>query len=215
MFVEDAQIERDALRQGDILVGVPFPLFDRLAQKLTVLAEAEPGSLGVPQISLKAAPHHNDNNWFIAQIRVRLCFCAILSQCCELELHNGQMRSQMLNVARLIPIKPSIQDNAEKLDRLKANGNPAGQDTRHYLEYFYIEPNERLGGLDSKWMVDFSQLASFPKSEYSEVLKLKTLQMDDLSRVKFKIRAGYYVGRPTDEEADGHLFDDPWAAPIA
>ena len=213
MFVEDAQIERDALRQGDILVGVPFPLFDRLAQKLTVLADAEPGSPDAPQISLKAAPHNNDSNWFIAQIRVRLCYCAILSQCCELELHNGQMRAQMLNVARLIPIKQSIQNNAEKLARLKANGNPAEEGTRHFLDYFYIEPHERLGGVDSHLMVDFSQVASFPKTEYAEVPKLKTLQMDDRSRVKFKIRAGYYVGRPTDEEAQDHLFHDPWGLP--
>jgi len=111
------------------------------------------------------------------------------------------------SVARLMPIPENIQNDPEKLEILKSNSDPRIH--RHYQNYFYVSPQEQLEG--KAWVVDFSQITTFPKTAIQEALKRKLLQMDDAHRVIFKIRAGWFITRPSKEE----LADGPWDEAMA
>jgi len=103
----------------------------------------------------------------------------------------------MIAVARLVPVKSSIIKDSDKLASLRANKDPRYQNDSGFLDYFYLSPAVSGGG---EWVVDFSQIASFPGTEYQYLLRRKLLQLSDRERVKFKIKLAVYLGRLTDEE---------------
>src|ERR1700720_1441412 len=161
MFVEDASFETACLRQGDILRDIPVPLIDQITE-LVGLANVNPSaSYFTPPKAELATTHRNDSNWFKASgVKVRLSYCAVLSNCCELE----KFRTPCLSVARLMPIDEGILSNPTNLAILRANVDP--RVGKQYMRQFYIPPHERLEG--KEWVVDFSQITSLPKSEFKE-----------------------------------------------
>ena len=207
MFVEDTGMERDCLRQGDILARIPFPLLE--IGKLRVLGKinSEASERPYPDISAALSAHRDDPNYFTAQTLMRLSFGAVVSHCCELEPRNGKLLLPAFTLARLIPVKQGIMADREKLASLRDNQDPRGP-TPGFIDYFYIAPHERID--NKEWMVDFSQIASLPKSEFPAILQHKVLQMDGRTRVKFKIKIATYLGRITNEEEQQNL-EEPWA----
>jgi hypothetical protein len=207
MFLGDGQMQRDCLRQGDILRGIPFPLLEQIDNLLGLAKlQSSDSYFSPPGVEFAPTPNRNDHNWFtVAFVKMRLCYCAVLSNCCELEMR-GKMMPHSLSVARLIPIDPNFLKDADTLAIIKASSDP--REGKQYLRYFYIGPQKRLE--DKEWLVDFSQILTLPRTELQEVLKRKLLQMDDRSRVKFKIRAGWYLTRTNKEEIRDGL-EDPWA----
>lgn len=209
MFVDDAQMQSDSWRQGDIVAGVPVPLFEGI-DKLLGLANVRSGEsyFTTPSVEFEPVPHWNDPHYFsAARVKVRLSYCAVLSNCCSLEVRTGKLQLQSITFARLMPVDPNLRKDEYLWERIKANGDPRTEP--HALRYFYISPDERLE--NKEWLVDFSQILSLPKPAFKEALKRKILQMDDRTRVKFKIRAGWYIARLNEEEKQAGL-DKPWAA---
>jgi hypothetical protein len=205
VFVDD--MERDCLRQGDILERIPFPLLATGSIRVLGKIKLEATELPYPSIDAALTPHRDDPNYFTGQLPMRLSFGAVVSHCCELEPRNGKLIGAMFTVARLVPVKQSIMRDSERLESLRANRDPR-EPIPGYLDYFYTTPHERLES--KEWMVDFSQITSVPNSEFPAVLTQKVLQMDDRTRVKFKIKLATYLGRITDEEAENGL-EQPWA----
>ncbi len=206
MFINETNIDRECLRQGDILERIPFPLL--ALENLTVLGRinSAPSEFPYPDISTALTKHREDPNFFTAQTLMRFSFGAVFSHCCELEPRKGKMLGSTFTVARLIPIKNSILEDREKLRSLRDNPDPRTRNPG-YIDYFHIAQNQRTD--NKEWMVDFAQIVSIPKSEFPEILKRKILQLDDRTRVKFKIKAAVYLGRITDEEAQSGL-QEPW-----
>jgi hypothetical protein len=113
----------------------------------------------------------------------------------------------MITVARIIPAKRSILNDAVKAASLKANKDPRNIDDRGYIDYFYLEPNGAMA--NAELVVDFGQISALPSSEYGRLLSKKVLQLADRDRLKFKIKLASYFGRLTDdEEASG--MENPW-----
>lgn len=196
MFVADADMQLDCLRQGDILQGVPFPLLD--STKLSVLGQiradqSSPSTVFIPT----TYTHRSDSGYYWAQLPVKLAFAAVVSNCCEVEPRHGKLLQPAFMVARLIPIKESIRGDAEKLASLKANKDPRSG-APGYIDYFYVESHPRLDG--KEWMVDYSQVASIPNSEFPAIMGKKMAQMNAHNRVKFKIKLAVYYGRIEDDE---------------
>jgi hypothetical protein len=199
--------ENASLRQGDILTGIPFPLLDY--RSLTVL-----GSLAVdydynavPAISPRTHVHRFDNQWVTAQMPVRFCPCCVLSNCCELEPRDGQIQARMVTLARLRPISNEIKRDAEKFARLRANKDPRDPVDHGYIDYFYLEPHELLQ--NQEWNVEYAQVVSIPASDHELLLKKKIIQFDSRTRVKFKIKLAFALGRTNDEEEQAGL-ENPW-----
>ncbi len=197
-----------SLRQGDILAGIPFPLLDR--NSLTVLGSipADYDYAALATITPRTHVHRFDREWVTVQVPVRFCPCAVLSNCCDLEPRDGQIKVRMVTLARLRPISNDIRRDPERLASLQANKDPRDQVDHGYLDYFYMEPHALLQNQD--WNVEFAQVVSIPASDIDLMLRKKILQLDDRTRVKFKIKLAFTLGRTNDDE-DG--LENPWQEP--
>ncbi|MGA3126071.1 MAG: hypothetical protein ABSD13_05105 [Candidatus Korobacteraceae bacterium] len=196
-----------SLRQGDILEGVPFPLIDHLQlQVLGTIAHDQDFS-SLPPISATPRQHRDDKEWTTAIAPVRFGFCAVLSNCCDLEPRNGKVQTQAVNLARLRPIPIDMRNNPERFNSLRANKDPRNSKDPGYIEYFYLEPHELLQGQD--WRVHYNQVVTLPTNDITFLLRKKILQLDDRSRVKFKVKLGFTFLRTNEDERKLGL-ENPW-----
>jgi hypothetical protein len=207
LYVWDEDIERQCLRQGDILSCMPFPIIDK---EIAVLGRLQDMTTPYPGIQTIPREHRKQPEYFTAQIKMRMSFVSIISHCCEIEIRNGKLMVPSVAVARIVPVKKTISSDSQKLASLKANKDPRLTNDPGYMDYFYLEPHPLLA--DSAWVVDFAQIASFASSELETLLGRKVLQLQDRERVKFKHKLVAYLGRLTDEEEKSGLAD-PWPPP--
>lgn len=199
------------LRQGDILEGVPFPHLD--LETIQLLGEIPPDTdfNFQPGISLATRElRKGSSDWIIAQIPIKFGFSIVLSNCCDLELRKDKIPAPVFTLARLHPIPESFKKNAESYDSLKANKDPRDDNDPGYIDFFYLEPHEQLNNLD--WRVHFNQVSTLPTDPLTLLLRKKILQLDDRTRMKFKIKLGYTLFRTNAEEEAAGL-ENPWQEP--
>jgi hypothetical protein len=206
MFVQDA--DTTCLRQGDVLKDILYPLLS--SQEVAVLGRLTEAQDSPPALSAITRLHRNDPNWLTAQIPVRLSYCCVASQCCDLEPRHGKIRMPAFVLARLIQVPAQIMTDPQRLESLRSNKDPRIPGDPGFLNLFHIPAHDLLGGVE--WVADFNQLLSIPGSEFPGVVANKILQMDSRSRVKFKIKFAASVSRLTDEERAAGL-DSPWLLP--
>lgn len=197
-----------SLRQGDILEGVPFPLIEPAELQLLGTVRADRDFTDIPEVQVTTHNHRQDNQWVKALLPVRFGFCAVLSNCCDLEAREGRIAAPVFTLARLHPVPIDIRNNGELFASLQANKDPRNPDDPGYIDYFYLEPHERLMGRD--WRVHYNQVTTLPTRAVGTVLlRKKILQLDDRTRVKFKIKLGFTLMRINDEERRMGL-ENPW-----
>jgi hypothetical protein len=220
MFVNRAEWKPLELRQGDILVGIPFPFVS--PADITLLGKLPAGGhADFPVISttMRAWRDPNDVTYFTGQMTMKLCACMVVLQCCELRINNkGVLRdTAAITVCRIVPVKKTILEDPERLRSLHENRDPRIdiENVRSYKNYFGIGTGDGLS--DGEWMVDFAQMASIPANEFPAIMDKKHAQLTDLERVKLKIKLGVFFAKPTDEELAANIAQDPWnaAAPAA
>lgn len=200
------------LRQGDVLAGIPFPLLEY--GKTHVLGEIaqDYDYAALPIISSKTHDHRGETGWVLIQVPARFCFCAILSNCCDLEPRGGNIRAHAVTLARLRTISSDIRNAPERFNSLSANKDPRDPEDPGYIDYFYLGPHALLQGQD--WSVDFSQIVTLPTTDIALLLRKKIIQLDDRTRMKFKIKLAFTLGRVNDDEINAGL-ENPWAEPVA
>jgi hypothetical protein len=196
------------LRQGDILEGVPFPLIDHKTMQLLGTIRLDEDFNAVPQISPHTHKQRQDSEWLTAHVPVRFGFCIVLSNCCDLEPRDGKIPAPVFTLARLHPIPENIRNNADLFNSLVANKDPRDPNDPGYIDFFYLEPHELLQGGD--WRVHYNQVTTLPTASISTfLLRKKILQLDDRTRMKFKIKLGFTLMRVNDDERIAGL-EDPW-----
>jgi hypothetical protein len=198
-----AQADKGCLRQGDILGAVPFPRLG--GRDILILGAVRPGEPEQTGINLAAATHthRDDPDWLTGQVPIRMTFCAIVSQCCDLEPRHGRIETPAFAVARLIRIPKGIGEDPQRLARLRANKDPRDISDHGYVNLFHIPSHPLLE--QTEWIVDYNQLLSIPSSEFPAILNKKILEMDDVWRVRFKIKLAASLGRLTDDEIQANL----------
>jgi hypothetical protein len=196
-----------SLRQGDILEGVPFPLMDH--GKINVLGSVaqDRDYNALPPLSAKTHQHRDDREWVTAVIPVRFGFCTVLSNCCDLEPREGRIQAPVLTLARLRPIPNDIKSNQALFDSLKANKDPRDGNDPGYIDFFYLETHALLQNQD--WRVHYNQVVTLPTSDITHLLRKKILQLDDRTRMKFKIKLGFTLMRTNEDELNAGL-ENPW-----
>jgi hypothetical protein len=137
--------------------------------------------------------------------------CAVLSNCCDLELRNGRVQAYSVALARLRPVSNDIRNDAVRFASLRSNKDPRDPDNAGYIDYFYLEPHGCLEGSD--WNVQFNQIVTLPTSDINLLLRKKVIQLDDRTRMKFKIKLAFTFGRANDDELDAGL-ENPWIEPL-
>lgn len=207
-------IERDTegfdiavLRQGDILAGVPFPLLDLKEMRVLGEIDQSDGFTSIPSLTTKRFEHRKDKDWTSALVPVRFGFCAVVSNCCDLEPHGGKIQGHAVLLARLQTIPIDIRNNQENFDSLQANKDPRNKTQAGYMDFFYLEPHEKL--LRQDWRIHFNQILCLPTNDLTSLLGKKILQLDDRARAKLKIKLGTKFMRMTEEELTAGL-DQPW-----
>jgi hypothetical protein len=200
MFVD--ALDGAVLRQGDILRSIPFPIVS--SAELSFLGTLHAvGADGRPELRASEITLREQPAW-TCQLRVRIGFACVISQCCDLEPRNGKVTSTIA-LARLVDPPKSTRSDREKRESLQANKFPLNPDDPGYLQYFYVPQHDRLDGRD--WVVDYTQVTSIPATEFPAVLANKVLQMTDDSRVRFKVKLAAALGRLTEEEENSN---HPW-----
>lgn len=196
-----------SLCQGDIISAVPYPLLSIRDLSVDALGNSGVGVSALPdRLEIRPVSHRIDPAWgFTAHIATRLCLCAVISNCCELELRDGRFIPPSFSLARLKEVPPQILRDPAKSERLRANTNPLTGTS--YIDYFYLESHPKLD--NKEWMVDCSLVCSLTKESYSDALKSKILQLDDRTRGKFKIKLAAYLARFNPEETAAGV-DKPW-----
>ena len=202
--------EADALRQGDIISGVPFPLL--AANHIKVLSDPVPNADGTLGVTPTKFVNPREDEWTIAQVPVRFCICIVLSNCCDLELRGGKVPAYYINLARLREIPSDTRKNTVNFASLQANRDPRDPNSPGYIDYFYLQEDPALRNVD--WRVHFNQVVSIPNSEVQFLLQRKILQLNDRTRMRFKIKLAFTTGRSNSDEIKAGL-ENPWIEPTA
>jgi hypothetical protein len=200
MFIENA--DTTALRQGDIIRGVYFPLL-RMDAPPRVVGTFAAGS--GERVDLKAVTEQIGRSWYLlVQTHAVMSFCAVLSQDCDVDLKQSPPPPSFV-LCRLIPVPEPIKRKEFLYGALKGNLDPYG-DQRPFFQLFYIG---RAVGLDEEYVADYGQVMTVAWRDYNAALRNKILQMDDVSRAKFRVKAGAHFGRATEEDRIAGR-EDPW-----
>lgn len=211
MFNDKAKWNPIELRQGDVLAGVPFP-FTSVLQHHFLGGLNVNGPRDFPQLVANMhglSSESNDQTFFTGQVAMKLSFCAVMTQCCELVCNaKGKLKFvQAVSLCRLIPLTAAMRSSQEKLMAIQTN--PDIRKGQGYKNYFYYGAPAELGGKE-ELMADFSQTTCVPSREFPEALSLRVLQLDDRTRMKFKLKLGFFNASPTDEEIAQGIQEDPW-----
>jgi hypothetical protein len=205
---DEAGFDYGSLRQGDILEGVPFPLLDVGTLQLLGRIHTDEDYNSLPNIKAITHERRLDKEWLTAMVPIRFGFCVVLSNCCDLEFRANQAPAPVFTLARIREIPPKFKLNPENYESLRANKDPRDKENPGYVDYFYLEPHERLNRQD--WRVHFNQITTLPTEAIPTIfLRKKILQLDDRARAKFKIKLGFTFGRMSDDELDAGL-ENPW-----
>jgi hypothetical protein len=202
MFIDSP--ERSTLRQGDIIADVLFPL-PRLTSNFTFLGKFREKIKD--DVCLDALTEtYNKNNWLIAHVQSQFSYCAVLSQCCDVNISKDKPPPSFV-LCRMLSVPDALRRG--DFQALKHNIDPYGSDVtqRPFFRLFYIEHEISL---PHDFVVDYAQVMTVAWKDYDQILKKKVLQMDDVNRAKFRVKAGASLGRPAKEDIDAGLAD-PWS----
>jgi hypothetical protein len=186
------------LWQGDIIQGLFFPIIDVEQFKIIGRPSEDSHSQDSALTLSPVVSRVKDKiDHFNAQIEVVRGYSIVLSQCCDLALHNGKPKAPYFVVSPLLDILYPITNDPEKFALFKENT------LDNFLSQFFIPQQSPLS---QDYAVDFGRLVSIPKSGYSFALKNKVLQMDDKSRVRLKLKLAHHFGRPTQDEMEAGIY---------
>src|SRR5579859_2580658 len=92
------------------------------------------------------SPGSADESYFTGQLPMKLSFCAVITQCCELVCNSkGKLTFvQAVSICRLIPLTASMRSTQEKLRSIQTN--PDIRRGAGYKNYFYYGAPPELGG---------------------------------------------------------------------
>jgi hypothetical protein len=196
--------DTSTLRQGDIIKNVSFPLgrIEAIAY-LGSLTESPDGNLAFePTLEINSK---TGSRWYNAQTLAAPSFCTVLSQCCEVD-HSQSHPPPCFVLSRLVPVPDGLKKKPALYSSLCENVDPYGS-ARPFYPLFYVGAHAKFSEIE--YVVDYGQSMSVRWADYSAVLARRVLQMDDITRAKFRVKAGAYFGRPTREEVDAGIAD-PW-----
>lgn len=174
MYLDQASIELDALRQGDIIQNVELVgAFNLNSVQRTLNSRDEVVAWSTASPLKKAA-------------------VMILSHSCEIDLENDIKVTSII----LAPIRDVNQATSPEKIRevIESNIIDPENPKETYLKYFYLAPHEKLGFANGG-VVDFSKLFSVHKSSYDRLLKSKILQLQSEIATQMAYKLGLYFFR--------------------
>lgn len=174
MFLNEAEIERDVLRQGDIISQVHLL-----------------GAINLNSIVYHTSMGQSEHcGWSISQ-KPKFGDAMVLSHSCEIALENKIKVTSII----LAPLRDVHQATShEFISRLIETNliNDASQES--FLKYFYVTPYQGLE-YASGAVVDFSKCFSLRKQVYDLLLKNKIAQLSHDAASAMALKLALYFHR--------------------
>ena len=173
MYLENSILEKNELRQGDIIGNIHLL-----------------GVLNIDSILYQTNKDGAPTGW---QIPAQQKFgpVAILSHSCEISLENKLKITSII----LAPIRDvnSASEKSKVKQLIETNkivlGTPAS-----FLKYFYLEPTDKLPFQEGS-VVDFSKCFSVKNDNYETILKNKIIQLNSETTNDFSLKMALYYHR--------------------
>lgn len=175
MYLPEDEIERGALRQGDVISGIHC----LGALKVQNIAYTTNQKDEVISWNVQGKPSYND--------------VMLLSHSCELDEAN----TVKVTSAILAPIRKIDEATNAKNVELLISSNIIEQDggtQASFLKYFYLEPNALMEFADGA-IVDFSKSFSVHKSFLPTLLDRKISQLTEETRAAMSVKCALFFHR--------------------
>ncbi|HEX3103437.1 MAG TPA: hypothetical protein VHQ22_03245 [Terriglobales bacterium] len=184
-----------SLRQGDIVADLFFPL-PRQGRVQYIASRTAGTDIELQLEPFVERPPNARKLYLTAVTQGLVSHGVVLSQCCDLDRNHPK---PSFVVARLVPFDLGRVRNAQSL---RDNVDPYGEIPPH-LQYFHLGQIEGLAQGD--YVADFGFTVTVSWADYDFALQRKSLQLDQLHRNLFRVKAGAHLGRPTPEDQrDGY-----------
>ena len=175
MFLTDDQIERNVLRQGDII------------SKIHLL-----GALNLTTIQYASLINSNDFSSWSFLTPPKFGDVMVLSHSCEISLDNN-IKVTSIILAPLRDINTATpKDKIE--DLIRSNIIDVENPTASFLKYFYLPPNPILEFKEGS-VADFSKCFSVRKNCYDFLVKNKIAQISVENAHGMALKLGLYFNR--------------------
>lgn len=173
MYLADEQIERNILRQGDIISGIHIA-----------------GAINLNSIRYEIDISDKKIAWTVPQ-EPKLGDVMVLSHSCEIDPSNKTKLTSII----LAPIRDlnKITDNRKREELIETN-LINDSTTMSYLKYFYLLPNPMLTYQDGA-VVDFSKCFSVRNKCYDLLVKNKLLQLKTELADQMALKLAIYFRR--------------------
>jgi hypothetical protein len=176
MFLDNENIEKAHLRQGDII------------SKIHIL-----GALNLNGIHYSAIAGQPDKytSWGVQAIP-KFSDAIILSHNCEIDIEN---RIKLTGII-LAPLRDvhKATDEKRKNELIESNLIDQSEPKASFLKYFYIRPNSDLEYKDGA-IADFSKCFSVRKNSYQSLLENKVTQLTPEATNSMALKLALYFHR--------------------
>ena len=175
MFLPDNKIERDSLKQGDIISNIHCI-----------------GALNLNGMNYITNSNGVKIGWAVNK-KPDFLDCMILSHSCEIAKENDVKVTGII-LAPLRDVNKATRPN--KMQELITSNIIKDGITATYLKYFYVESNDKFSIKCDKGVVaDFSKCFSVRKQTYDMLLKHKIIQLNDVVVQKMALKLSLYYFR--------------------
>jgi hypothetical protein len=172
MYKDAVDLEKDALRQGDIIADTQ--IF---------------GAINLKSITFLNNSKNEYEGWQ-CKAKPVFSYAVVLSHSCELDPANSIKLTSII----LAPVRDiDTATDKSKIDDLKNSNLLRPGQTHSYLKYFYLEPHPGINFSNGS-VVDFSKTYSLKKDSYDEILKHKIIQLQETvaENIALKYSAYFY-----------------------
>ena len=169
MFLSDAQIERDVLRQGDIIAQVHLL-----------------GAINLNNIQYSSAMNSSSYSSWAILSPPKFGDAIVLSHSCEIAPENRTKFTSII-LAPLRDINTATSEDRVK-ELIESNLIDLTKPQASFLKYFYLPPNPNLKYTEGS-IIDFSKCFSVRKQSYDSLVKSKIAQLsrDCISSLALKL----------------------------
>ena len=175
MYMNSNEIERDVLRQGDIISNTQM--------------------LGAINLRGITFLNNNKNEKVGWQCNSKPIFgyAMVLSHSCEIAPENNVKLTSII----LAPIRDIDKaTDPSKIEDLKKSNILTHETKYSFLKYFFLEPTPKIDFSNGS-IVDFSKIYSLRKESYDDVLSKKILQLRDTVVENISLKLAVYFYRTT------------------
>lgn len=173
MYLQDDKIEKDVLRQGDIIIGTQII-----------------GALNLKEITYITNNEGERLSWAVP-VEPKFQEAIVLSHSCEIDLAN-EIKVTSIILSPLRDVNKATEP--QYIEEVKRTNIITSDSTESFLKYFYLPPHPSIPYSDG-CIVDFSKCYSVRNKSYDLLLQNKKAQLEESYSDKLALKLALYFYR--------------------